>query len=77
LVLARGCARRAQLHASAGRSIEHPGRHHDDDAGLKRYMDDLTARTLFAVLTHDATTVQRMPSVENLDLLPDMGRMTP
>jgi hypothetical protein len=44
---------------------------------LDGYMDNLTARTLFAVLTHDATTVKRMPSVEDLDLLPDMGRMTP
>jgi hypothetical protein len=41
------------------------------------YVADLTHRALLAVQTHDATTVQRMPWVEDLDLLPDTGRMTP
>jgi len=39
-------------------------------------MDDLAAYATLAVLTPDATSVQRMPSIEDFNLLPDMGRMT-
>jgi len=74
-----GCrhVRFAQVHADAGRGVDHPGRHNDDDAGLHLYMDDLTAHPMLAVLTPHATSVQRVPAVEDFDFLPDMGRMTP
>ncbi len=39
-------------------------------------MNNLARRSLLAVLTSHTTAVQRVPAVEDLDLLPDMGRMT-
>jgi hypothetical protein len=36
----------------------------------------LTAGTLLVVLTSDALPVERVPSVEDLDFLRDMRRMT-
>jgi len=39
-------------------------------------MHDFPVGTLFAVLAPKASSVQGVPSVEDLNLLPDMGRMT-
>jgi len=38
-------------------------------------MDDPAARTLFAVLYPQSSTVKRVPSIMNINFLPDMGRM--
>ena len=40
-------------------------------------MDDLTRGAPLAVLTTDVLPMERMPTVVDHDLLPDMGRMTP
>jgi hypothetical protein len=40
-------------------------------------MNDLTIRTMFAVLPTDPTAVKRMPTIMDNHFLPDMGRMTP
>ncbi|MBC8740946.1 hypothetical protein F6X40_30500 [Paraburkholderia sp. UCT31] len=38
-------------------------------------MDDLTSAATLDVFNLDATPIQRMPAIMNLDFLPDMGRM--
>ena len=70
------CLRSAQLHVSASRGIEHPGGNHDHDAWSRLKVDYLAVGTLLAVLTPEATSIQRMPAIENFNFLPDMGRMT-
>jgi hypothetical protein len=69
-------ARRANLHAGAGGRIQHPGRQHDDHAGCRRLeVDNPAAGALLTVLLPNTTTVEGMPTVMDLDFLPDMGRM--
>ncbi len=70
------CARNAKGHASAGGRVKHPGSHDDDNARADLNVDNLARCALFAVLTPHTTTVKRVPAVMNLNLLPDMGRMT-
>ena len=69
-------ARRAEPHSGAGDGIEHPGRHHDDHAG--RYLDvnDLAADAPLNILASNVTPIECVPAIMDLDLLPDMGRMT-
>ncbi|WFN15521.1 hypothetical protein [Burkholderia contaminans] len=38
-------------------------------------MDDLTSAAPLDIPDLDATSIQRMPTIMNLDFLPDMGRM--
>ena len=70
-------ARSTQFHACAGGSVEHPRRHDQDYARSDLDVNHVTCRSLFAVLPSKSTTIERMPAVEDLYLLPDMGRMTP
>jgi hypothetical protein len=70
-------ARRADGHSGAGDRIQHPGRHHDDDAGLRLDVNTRAASAAFAVVPPNPTPMERMPAVMDLDLRPDMGRMTP
>ena len=70
------CSRGAQLHARARSGVKHPGGDHDHDARCDLDVHDLAVGALLAVLSPDATTVQRVPAVEDLNFLPDMGRMT-
>jgi hypothetical protein len=69
-------ARRPEPHSGAGDGIEHPCRYHDDHAA--RYLDvnDLAAGALLDILASNATPIQCVPAIMDLDLLPDMGRMT-
>ena len=69
-------ARRAEPHSGAGDRIEHPCRHHDDYTG--RYLDvnDVADGALLDILASDATPIECVPAIMDLDLLPDMGRMT-
>jgi hypothetical protein len=69
-------ARRADLHSGAGDRIKHPCRHHGNDAGRRFDVNEMTGEALFAVMPPDATPRERVPTVVNDDLLPDMGRMT-
>ena len=71
------CAGSTQFHACAGGSVEHPRRHDQDYARCDLDVNHLTGRSLFAVLPSKSTTIECMPAVEDLYLLPDMGRMTP
>jgi hypothetical protein len=69
-------ARRAEPHSGAGDGIEHPCRHHYDYTG--RYLDvnDLAAGAPLNILASNATLIECVPAIMDLDLLPDMGRMT-
>ena len=70
------CTRNAKGHASAGGRVKHPGSHDEDNARVDLNVDTLARCALFTVLTPHTTTVKRVPAVMNLNLLPDMGRMT-
>jgi hypothetical protein len=63
------------LHADAGRGIEHPRRHHHHDPRGDLEMDETPRHPVLATLNAKLAAVQRMPSIMNDDLLPDMGRM--
>jgi hypothetical protein len=71
------CAGSTQFHACTGGSVEHPRRHDQYYAGCDLDVNHLTGGSLFAVLPSKTTTIKCMPAVEDLHLLPDMGRMTP
>ena len=68
---------RARGHSGTGDRIQHPGRHDYDNARLRLDMNKLASNTLFAVVPPNPTPVERVPAVVDLDLRPNMGRMTP
>jgi hypothetical protein len=68
--------RRAECHSSAGGGIEHPRRHHDHHAGRHLDVNDLAAGALLDILAPNAAPIERVPAIMDLDLVPDMGRMT-
>ncbi len=69
--------RRAELHPGAGDRVEHPRRDDRDHAWRHFDVHEATGETILVVVPPDTPPVQRMPTVVNHDLLPDMGRMTP
>jgi len=71
----QGHARRADLHADAGRRVEHPCSHHPHDAGQHLDVDKLARFTVVRPLDTDATAEQRVPAIMDNGMLPDMGRM--
>jgi len=71
-----GHARRADLHARAGDRVQHPGGDHHDDARRHLDMNHVAASASLTVVPAQPASAQRMPSIVNDDLLPDMGRMT-
>jgi hypothetical protein len=68
--------RRPQLHPGTSGGIEHPCRDDHDVAGCHLDMNNLAAGAPLDVLLSNPPPIQRMPAVMNLNLLPDMGRMT-
>ena len=70
------CSRRTQFHACACDGVQHPGGDHDHGARCDLDMNDLAVGALFAVFAPDATSIQRVPAIEDFNFLPDMGRMT-
>ena len=68
--------RRPQLHAGTSGGIEHPRRHDQHIAGRHLDIDNLAAGAPLDILTSNPAPIQRMPAVMDLNLLPDMGRMT-
>jgi hypothetical protein len=70
------CTRRAQFHVSASHGVEHPGSDHDHGAWFNLDVHYLAVGAPLAVFAPDATSIQRVPAVEDFDFLPDMGRMT-
>jgi hypothetical protein len=69
-------ARRADRHCGAGDGIQHPGRNHRNHAGCRLEVDIAAGEALLAAVLPDTTSIQRMPAIVDLDLWPDMGRMT-
>jgi len=69
-------ARRPEPHSGAGDGIEHPRRHDDDHTG--RYLDvnDLAADPPLDIPASNTTPIECVPAIMDLNLLPDMGRMT-
>jgi Transposase IS66 family len=51
-------------------------RHHDDYTGRYRDVNDLAAGAPLNILASNATLIECVPAIADLDLLPDMGRMT-
>jgi hypothetical protein len=68
--------RRPQLHPGTSGGIEHPHCDDHDVAGRHLDMNNLAAGAPLDVLASNSPPIQRMPAVMNLNLLPDMGRMT-
>jgi hypothetical protein len=69
------CSRRPDVHPDAAGRVEHPGRHHRHDAGRHLDVDEPARGPVLAMLCPEPTVVQRMPTVMNNDVLPDMGRL--
>jgi hypothetical protein len=69
----------ADLHASASDRIQHPGRYHDHQtlalAGRRLDVDKVPGGALRAPSPPDTAPVKRMPTVMDLELLTDVGRM--
>ena len=70
-------ARHAHLHPGAHSRFEHPSRDYDDDARRRLKLDDVPRGTPLAPDQPDRAAVEGMPTIMDLDELPDMGRMTP
>lgn len=70
------CLRGAQFHVSARHDIKHPGGNYDHKAWSNYNADYLAGGTLIAIFAPDATSIQRVPAIEDFNFLPDMGRMT-
>jgi len=66
---------RAYLHAGAGGGIQHPGRQHDDHARRGFNIGDPAARAQLTVMLANTAAIKRMPTIVDLNFLPDMGRM--
>jgi hypothetical protein len=69
-------ARRTDRHSGAGGGIEDPRRSHNDHAGPCLEVNNGSGYALLAALAPDAAPIKGVPTIVDLDLLPDMGRMT-
>ena len=69
-------AGRADLHASTGDQVQHPGGHHHDNARRHSDMNHTMTGPALTGVTVQPTPVKRVPPVMDDDLLPDVGRMT-
>ena len=69
------CARWTQGQGRADGRVQHPASDRDDDAVADLYVDEFTGGAALAIHAAQASAVQRMPTVEDLNLLPDMGTM--
>src|SRR3954468_16553344 len=68
--------RHPQLHPGTSGGIEHPCRYDHDVAERDLDMNNFAAGTPLDILSSNPPSIQRVPAVINLNLLPDMGRMT-
>lgn len=66
---------RAKHHGGALRRIQHPPGHYENYAVCDFDMYQLACGPAFAVLALEAPAVQGVPAVEDLNFLPEMGRM--
>jgi hypothetical protein len=68
--------RHAERHPSAGGGIQYPRRRHNDHAGRRLEVNNGSGYALLATATPNAAPIECVPAIMDLDLLPDMGRMT-
>jgi hypothetical protein len=69
------CAWRTHGEGRARGCVQHPARHRDDNTVADLYVDKFTGGAALAVHARQSPAVQRVPTVEDLNFLPDMGRM--
>src|SRR5689334_14829852 len=69
-------ARHAERHPSAGGGIQYPRRRHHDHAACRLAVNNGSGYALLATLAPSAAPIECVPAIMDLDLLPDMGRMT-
>jgi ABC-type glutathione transport system ATPase component len=61
---------------SGGMSQRAARRGHNDHAGCRLEVDNGSGYALLSTLTPDAAAIEGVPAILDLDLVPDMGRMT-
>jgi hypothetical protein len=54
---------------------QHPASDRNDDTVADLYVDELAGGATLAIHTTQPSAVQGMPPIEDLNFLPDMGRM--
>jgi hypothetical protein len=69
--------RSAEGHRRANNRIKHPGGHDDRHTRCSLNDDNLSSRSPFGVELTNLAAMQRVPTVMNLYILVDMGRMAP
>jgi len=65
----------AQSEGSARGCVRHPAGDRDDSTVADLYVDEFTGCAALAIHAARSSPVQRVPTVEDLNFLPDMGRM--
>ena len=55
--------------------VQHPTSDRNDDAVADLYVNEFAGGAALAIHAAQSSAVQRMPTVEDLNFLPDMGRM--
>ncbi|WGF90835.1 hypothetical protein [Marinivivus vitaminiproducens] len=70
-----GCPWRADLHADAGQSIDHPLGQDREQARQRLHVEEPAALAVIDPFDPDAPTEKRMPAVMDNSMVPDMGRM--
>jgi hypothetical protein len=66
---------RTQSEGSTGGLVQHPASDRNDDTLADLYVYEFASGTALGVYPSQAPAVQRMPTVEDFNFLPDMGRM--
>ena len=69
------CARWAKGQCRADGSVQHPTGDRHDDTVTGLHVDKFAGGAALAIQPAQSSAVKRMPTVEDLDFLPDMGRM--
>lgn len=69
------CAWRTQGEGRARGCVQHPAGDRDDNTVADLYVDEFTGCAALAIHAAQSSAVQRVPTVEDLNFLPDMGRM--
>ena len=72
----RDAWRADRRHAGADDRIQHPRGDRRDHARHRLDVNDPTGKALLTVMPPDTAPIERVPAVMDLNLLPDMGRMT-
>jgi hypothetical protein len=78
--IGEGSQRRAwftQFHAGTGSRVEHPLCNHQNYAWFNLNVNYVSGSSVLAILPSESAAIKCVPSIKNLHLLPDMGRMTP